>query len=72
MGKKQTTFVCLCNSIPEDVIKKAIEAGVKDCDQLFDRTGAGVGPCGGSCRATTSPWIEYYKIHKAFPPKEKK
>lgn len=71
MGNKKKVFICLCNSISEEVIKKAIEEGVKDADQLYDRTGAGVGPCGGSCRATTVPWIEYYLKHKSFPPTKK-
>lgn len=70
MGKKQVHFICLCNSITEEAIKKAITDGVKDADELFDKTGAGVGPCGGSCRKTTTPWIEYYKKHKSFPPKK--
>ncbi|MCB0348580.1 MAG: (2Fe-2S)-binding protein [Bdellovibrionales bacterium] len=66
-NKKNPHYICLCNSISEKVIKSAIEKGIKDADELYDRTGAGVGPCGGSCRKTTTPWIEYYKKHKKFP-----
>jgi bacterioferritin-associated ferredoxin len=70
--KKKPNYICLCNSISEDIIKKAIEQGVRDADALYDKTGAGVGPCGGSCRKTTVPWIEYFNLHKKFPPSSKK
>ncbi len=70
MKKKQEHFICLCNSITEEIIKKAIVDGVKDADELYDKTGAGVGPCGGSCRKLTTSWIEYYKTYKSFPPKK--
>tara|TARA_B100001248_G_C27396310_1_gene465833 strand:- start:506 stop:709 length:204 start_codon:yes stop_codon:yes gene_type:complete len=57
----QNPIICLCNQIRRDTIMQAIRDGVKNTDELYDLTGAGVGPCGGSCRTTTKKWIEDYK-----------
>lgn len=69
--RSKNPVICLCNGIKKDVILKAIEEGqVTNTDELYDQTGAGVGPCGGTCRAKTLPLIEYYLKNKKFPPSE--
>ncbi len=57
-NKPKDPFICLCNSIRKSTIDKAIRDGVKNADELYDVTGAGVGPCGGTCRSKTIPMIE--------------
>jgi bacterioferritin-associated ferredoxin len=58
---------CLCNSIPMAKVKHAIETlGAKTSDEVYDMTGAGVGPCGGSCREKTDKMIaDFLKTIKA-------
>jgi len=63
MKKKKTKqnkdpAICLCNQIKKSTIMAAIENGVKNTDELYDVTGAGVGPCGGTCRLITAKWIK--------------
>ncbi|NUM57580.1 MAG: (2Fe-2S)-binding protein [Bdellovibrionaceae bacterium] len=65
--KKTSPIICKCNDVTEETIKQAIKEGCKDLNELFDKTNAGVGPCGGSCRKTTGPWLEYYLKHGTFP-----
>jgi bacterioferritin-associated ferredoxin len=44
-------LVCFCNNVSEATIKDAIENhGCTNLEKVYDRTQAGVGPCGGSCR----------------------
>jgi uncharacterized protein len=44
-------MVCFCNQVPESQIRDAIQSkGLKTLVEIYDQTGAGVGPCGGSCR----------------------
>ena len=64
MKEKKSPIICLCNKITLDTINKAIEEGVQTTDELYDKTGAGVGPCGGSCRKQTQIMIDYFKKHR--------
>ena len=59
MSKKEK-WICLCNQVSEPVIRKAIEEGANKIDELFDRTTAGVGACGGSCRPQLKKLLERY------------
>jgi len=44
-------LICFCNSVPLSKINYAIvQLGCKNLDQIYEKTTAGVGPCGGSCR----------------------
>lgn len=65
--KKQDKMLCKCNNIPLDTVKKAIADGCLTLNELYDKTGAGVGPCGGSCRKVSGPLLEHYLKHKTFP-----
>ena len=62
MGKKkqENQIICFCNNISRDVIEKAIEEGAQTLNEIYDKTTAGVGPCGGSCRRRISPMLEEY------------
>jgi bacterioferritin-associated ferredoxin len=65
-GKKRE-IVCLCNNVPRDVIEDSIRNGADTLNKIFDRTTAGVGPCGGSCRRTLQPMLEHYLATGEFP-----
>jgi bacterioferritin-associated ferredoxin len=71
VGKKNLTspaqIVCFCNNISKEVIEKAIEAGAKTLNEIYDATTAGVGPCGGSCRRKIAPFLEAYLEAGKFP-----
>jgi bacterioferritin-associated ferredoxin len=43
-------YVCFCNKVTEEPILDAVRTGAQNLAQIYDRTGAGTGPCGGSCR----------------------
>lgn len=55
---KQEKLICYCNGIPLAVVEKAIEDGAKTMGQIFDRTTAGCGPCGGSCQPEIRKLLE--------------
>lgn len=69
-GKKRE-IVCLCNSVPRDVIENAIRGGCDTMNKIFDQTTAGVGPCGGSCRRKLGPMLDSYLETGEFPVKLK-
>lgn len=48
--KREDPLVCLCNGIPLSQIKRAILEGAKTTDEIGDKTTAGIGACGGTCR----------------------
>lgn len=52
--------VCLCNQITRGEIETAIRSGCDSLNKIFDRTTAGVGPCGGSCRKYLGPMLDGY------------
>lgn len=78
MGKKNFEIICFCNNVPRKVIEDAIEAGAKTLNEIYDKTSAGVGPCGGSCRRKIGPLLDQFLTTGAFPknsegpPKNKK
>tara|TARA_Y100001935_G_C17307830_1_gene513582 strand:- start:3124 stop:3354 length:231 start_codon:yes stop_codon:yes gene_type:complete len=47
---KKEKLICYCNKIPLRVVEEAIDNGASSLGDLFDRTQAGCGPCGGSCQ----------------------
>lgn len=65
--KKKREIVCLCNSVPRDVIEGAIRNGCDTLNKIFDETTAGVGPCGGSCRRKLGPLLDAYLSTGEFP-----
>ena len=65
--KKRSPIVCLCNGIRQDIIEKAITDGVESIDEIYDKTTAGVGPCGGSCRPYIQKMLEQYRQTNTFP-----
>jgi len=42
------------------VIEDAIKSGAQTLNEIYDKTTAGVGPCGGSCRRRIAPMLEKY------------
>jgi bacterioferritin-associated ferredoxin len=64
---KRREIICLCNSVPRDVIENAIRGGCDTMNKIFDATTAGVGPCGGSCRRKLQPMLDAYLATGEFP-----
>lgn len=58
--------ICLCNFVTQETIEKAIAEGAHTLAEIYDKTGAGTGPCGGSCRPTLVKMIQYYLDHGKF------
>lgn len=58
---KSKEIVCLCNEITRAQIEDAIKTGCDTMGKIFDRTTAGVGPCGGSCRRYLEPMLDQYR-----------
>ena len=46
----QDPVVCYCNSVRLSALTKSIADGARTLPQIYDQTGAGTGPCGGSCK----------------------
>jgi len=70
-NNKKNEIVCLCNNVSRDTIENAICQGADTLNKIFDRTTAGVGPCGGSCRRKLAPMLETYLETGQFPEKLK-
>jgi bacterioferritin-associated ferredoxin len=74
--KKTSEIICLCNNVDRESIEKAIRDGAQDLNEIFDKTTAGVGPCGGSCRRKLGPLLDHFLLTGEFlppePPKNKK
>ena len=60
-------IVCLCNEITRSEIESAIKQGCDTLNKIFDKTTAGVGPCGGSCRKFLGPMLDNYHATGEFP-----
>lgn len=60
-------IVCLCNEITRGEIESAIKSGCDTLNKIFDKTTAGVGPCGGSCRKFLGPMLDTYLATGEFP-----
>jgi bacterioferritin-associated ferredoxin len=58
--KKGREIICFCNNVPRDVIEEAIKSGCQTLNEIYDKTMAGVGPCGGSCRRKIAPILEEF------------
>lgn len=66
---ERTQNVCWCNMVSKDLIEKAIREGHTDIYDIFEKTNAGVGACGGSCRPYIQKMIEQYLKDGTFPKK---
>jgi bacterioferritin-associated ferredoxin len=64
---KSKEIVCLCNCVAKDTIETAIRNGANTLNKIFDRTTAGVGPCGGSCRRKLGPMLDQFLATATFP-----
>ena len=60
-------IVCLCNEVSREAIERAIRLGADDMGKIYDATGAGVGPCGGSCRRKLGPMVDSFTATGEFP-----
>ncbi|MDZ4662644.1 MAG: (2Fe-2S)-binding protein [Pseudomonadota bacterium] len=67
--KQKNEIVCLCNNVSRSTIEGAICTGADTLNKIFDRTTAGVGPCGGSCRRKLGPLLDHYLANGTFPEK---
>lgn len=67
--KKRPEIICRCNEISRETIEAAIRDGAKSLNEIFDRTTAGVGACGGSCRRKLAPLLRQYLAEGTFPEK---
>lgn len=65
--KKKQEIVCLCMGVSRETIESAICHGAHDMGLIFDRTTAGVGPCGGSCKPKLQLLLESYLQTGQFP-----
>ena len=65
--KKESPIICRCNNVSEETIQQAIKSGCSTMNEIFDKTTAGVGPCGGSCRRKIQPILEHYLANQSFP-----
>jgi bacterioferritin-associated ferredoxin len=71
-NQKINEIICMCNNIDRARIEKSILEGAQTLNEIFDRTTAGVGPCGGTCRRKLAPMLEHYlKTGELLPPQKK-
>jgi bacterioferritin-associated ferredoxin len=69
-SRKKTTdfnYICLCNAVTQTRIEDAIRAGATTLDAVFDKTSAGVGGCGGSCRPDIKCLLDAFNRDGRFP-----
>lgn len=59
--KNKEKLICYCNGIPLADVEKAIANGARTMGEIFDRTRAGCGPCGGSCQPEIRRLLEQAK-----------
>jgi NAD(P)H-nitrite reductase large subunit len=69
--KKREEIICLCNSVTKAQIEDAISMGCESVDAIGDKTSAGMGQCGGSCRPDLERMLAHYKNTGEFLPKIK-
>lgn len=69
--KHKKEIICLCNNIDKKTIEDAIRNGADTSNKIFDRTTAGVGPCGGSCRRKLQVMLDSYLATGTFPVPQK-
>lgn len=50
MENDDKDLACYCNRVEWGAVDHAVEQGARTLNDLYDRCGAGTGPCGGSCR----------------------
>lgn len=67
-GSSKSPIICRCNNVSEEKIHQAIRDGARSMNEIFDKTTAGVGPCGGSCRWKLQPILDGYLATGEFPP----
>jgi bacterioferritin-associated ferredoxin len=63
MSKKKNLInpiICVCNNVKKNEIEEAITKGCRTLPLIYDRTSAGVGPCGGSCRPTLIKILNHF------------
>jgi len=56
-------IICFCNEVRLSVIVAALDEGASTLADIFDRTWAGCGPCGGSCQPDLVALLEDYLGH---------
>ncbi len=59
--------VCWCNFVKKSTLEEAIKNGATSLNRIFDRTSAGVGSCGGSCRPYIQRMLDQYQKDGTFP-----
>ncbi len=66
-NRHRPEIICRCNEVSRETIENAIKNGCKTMNEIFDKTNAGVGPCGGTCRRKIVPMLEHYLETQEFP-----
>lgn len=66
-NRQSREIVCLCNNVSRETIEDAIKNGADTLNKIFDKTMAGVGPCGGSCRRKLGPMLDHFLEKGEFP-----
>lgn len=51
-------IVCFCNGVSFKTVTEICEAGATNLEEIYDKCGAGAGPCGGTCRAQLMALLE--------------
>jgi bacterioferritin-associated ferredoxin len=60
-SKRRDPIVCYCNEVPLSEVVAALDDGARTMADIFDRTWAGCGPCGGTCQSTVLALIRDYQ-----------
>ena len=65
--KVKSQIICLCNGVTKETIEKTIkDHNIQAIDEIFDRTTAGVGSCGGSCRPLLKQMLNHFHKNATF------
>ena len=59
--------MCFCNNVHRQQIQQAIAAGATTLDSVYETCGAGVGPCGGTCRVKIKTLIQEHSLKDPAP-----
>ena len=58
-------IACYCNNVANEKVVEAIKDGASTLSKIYDSTGAGTGPCGGSCRGKLKELLQMHGIQKS-------
>ncbi len=53
-------MICKCLNIPRENFECALQSGCTTIHEILDFTGAGIGPCGATCRKEIQKILDEY------------